>query len=45
MFSTRTDAILISSCHKLGEVIRNLPLPIGGIKNTTGGNAPLNSAN
>ena len=29
----------------LGEIIRNLPLPNGATKNTTGGNAPTNSSN
>lgn len=29
----------------LGEVIRNMPTPTGGIKNTNGGNAPNNNCN
>lgn len=29
----------------LGEVIRDLPLPTGAIKNTSGGTAPLNNSN
>lgn len=29
----------------LGEIIRNMTTPVGGIKNTTGGNAPNNNCN
>ena len=50
----QTRSVEIPSCESptpwneqtpgtLGEVLRNMPTPIGGTINTTGGNAPLNN--
>ena len=29
----------------LGQIIRNMPTPTGGVKNTTGGSTPNNNCN